>query len=204
MPSSAFEEALAQLDKLGTFPGVRDRQALPVRDDGSITTFFYGALGHAATLKLLINGEIENLELCPAILPGYTRHHVKHASYPGIIPCEESARIIGREIASDEKCVFGIIVRGLTVRQIRLLDNFEGNDYRHAYLSAHPLKDSSPFDAALADEKKALAYEVSLKDVLPAERVLTYVWDAPVHELEPQLCSCEVFEEGRSQGKTDQ
>ena len=59
----------------------------------------------------------QRLTIKPAILHSYCRHQVANADYPGIIPQEG-------------KSVLGTCVTGLTDRNIRNLDIFEGNQYR--------------------------------------------------------------------------
>lgn len=62
-------------------------------------------------------GYLKNsLEIQPAILHDYCRHHVKHADYPGIV-------------AEQGKSVRGTYATGLSDQDIRRLDQFEGSEY---------------------------------------------------------------------------
>ncbi len=55
----------------------------------------------------------KNYRFTPALLPGYSRRRVQYADYPGILPCANSS-------------VLGGIVTGLTDRDVKFLDRFEG------------------------------------------------------------------------------
>jgi hypothetical protein len=68
MGGSAIEDLLAQLERQRDF-GTKMKPDRPIRDDGSISAFFYGALIHPATLKRLIDSGSDHLEICPAVLP---------------------------------------------------------------------------------------------------------------------------------------
>ncbi len=49
------------------------------------------------------------------------------ADYPAIVPLERSRALLGRELTSEENCVRGTLVSGLTAEDIAILDVFEGN-----------------------------------------------------------------------------
>lgn len=53
-----------------------------------------------------------------AVLPGYTRHRVKHQEYPGILPDDAAGA-----------SVRGVLVGGLTAANQYHLDVFEGSEY---------------------------------------------------------------------------
>ncbi|KAL8348784.1 hypothetical protein RB601_002263 [Gaeumannomyces tritici] len=55
----------------------------------------------------------------PAVLPGYCRHRVQHADYPGVVA---DAATPGREVR-------GAFVDGLTAENVAKLDYFEGSEY---------------------------------------------------------------------------
>ncbi|KAF9450918.1 hypothetical protein P691DRAFT_725187 [Macrolepiota fuliginosa MF-IS2] len=104
--------------------------------------FFYGTLMHPKILKRVIGNDGGHLEICPAVLMDYTRHKVKGADYPGLVPFSRSRDTLfqGREILSQEdRCVRGTLVTGLTREDIRLLDYFEGSEYTRNAIQVHPL-----------------------------------------------------------------
>ena len=50
----------------------------------------------------------------------------KFADYPGVLPYKRSKEMFSRELDSEERCVRGTIVKGLTDKDMMLLDVFEG------------------------------------------------------------------------------
>lgn len=46
--------------------------------------------------------------------------------YPGVLPYAKSRQLIGRELTQDERSVRGVVVKGITKKEIKLLDDFEG------------------------------------------------------------------------------
>lgn len=83
------------------------------------------------------------LHITPAILPGFQRHRVKGADYPGIIPSSVSPLTnssLSAYYASNttnqtttqtqiESSVLGTLVSNLSSEDVRRLDLFEGNEY---------------------------------------------------------------------------
>jgi hypothetical protein len=51
----------------------------------------------------------------------------QHADYPGVIPYEQSKILMGRALTENEKCLRGVVVSGLTARDISCLNYFEGD-----------------------------------------------------------------------------
>ncbi|KAK7452703.1 hypothetical protein VKT23_012105 [Stygiomarasmius scandens] len=103
------------------------------------SAFFYGTLMHPKILKLVIQNDGSHLSIAPAVLLEYTRHKVKHATYPGIIPYEQGRHLFDRELDREEKSVRGTIVTGLTESDMRKLNYFEGPQYICAEVDVHPL-----------------------------------------------------------------
>ncbi|KAH9162675.1 hypothetical protein EDB89DRAFT_2079522 [Lactarius sanguifluus] len=88
--------------------------------------FFYGTLMHPDVLKWVLDNDASHLKICPSILLDYTRYKVKNVDFPAILPRERSKVLLGRELTSEENCVRGTLVSGLTAEDIALLDEFEG------------------------------------------------------------------------------
>ena len=83
--------------------------------NGSSSVFVYGTLMAPHVLKVLLNRVPDMLE--PAILPNYRRHPVKEHVFPGIIPCR------------DGRTTKGLLLRGLSEDELKILDWFEGDEY---------------------------------------------------------------------------
>ncbi|KAH7915672.1 hypothetical protein BJ138DRAFT_1054509 [Hygrophoropsis aurantiaca] len=160
--------------------------------------FFYGTLMHPEILKRVIGNDGLHLKICPALLSDYTRHQVKHADYPGIIPYSKSRSAFNHDLDLEERSVRGSLVTGLSAEDIRLLDIFEGNEYTREEISVHPL---APL---VAIHEMPPVDMVSLVPVSPppvpsaselseAVKANTYVWCRPVSELMPELWTFEEF-----------
>ncbi|KAF6841692.1 disease resistance protein [Colletotrichum plurivorum] len=90
---------------------------------GPHTAFFYGTLMEPKVFFTVTQGDgkppqaIKDLyTFKPAVLKDYTRHRVKFADYPGMIPEEGGS-------------VMGIYATGLTDANVGKLDFFEGPEY---------------------------------------------------------------------------
>ncbi|EJU04710.1 hypothetical protein DACRYDRAFT_47945 [Dacryopinax primogenitus] len=94
--------------------------------DSGDNAFFYGTLMYPKIIKRVLNNTGNHLSVCPAILLDYTRHQVKHADYPGVIPYSQTRRLLDRELPESERCVRGSLVYGLTKEDFSVLDIFEG------------------------------------------------------------------------------
>lgn len=157
-------------------------------------------------LHRIINGtpeptprQSQRLAPKPAVLHGYTRHRVKDADYPGIIP---SSNTPGAEA---EASVLGTLVTGLTDADIRLLDLFEGDEYEKRLVSVRILRE--PGSGVGGREGGSVGKDVGerLKDVLEmagaeiasekGEEVeaWTYVYVAGDEELEEGTWDFETF-----------
>ncbi|KIY49222.1 hypothetical protein FISHEDRAFT_40992 [Fistulina hepatica ATCC 64428] len=107
-----------------------------------MSAFFYGSLMHPKILTKVINNDGLHLQICPACTPrpkDFTRHRVKDADYPGIIPYERSAKNFGTLLDHNEISVRGTLVTGLTPLDIKYLDEFEDDEYDRQEVEVHPL-----------------------------------------------------------------
>ncbi|PCH42564.1 hypothetical protein WOLCODRAFT_102363 [Wolfiporia cocos MD-104 SS10] len=105
----------------------------------SFSAFFYGTLLHPSILRRVIGHEGQQLKICPALLLEHTRHQIKHADYPAVVPYSKSRQLFGetgRDLTPEERTVRGTLVTGLSKEDIELLDIFEG-DVRTLYRSSH-------------------------------------------------------------------
>ncbi|KAF9648825.1 hypothetical protein BDM02DRAFT_2058431 [Thelephora ganbajun] len=96
------------------------------------SAFFYGTLLHPEILKRVIGNKGSRLKICPAVLLDHTRHKVKHADYPGILPYSKSKFMLGHDLEVEEvedRSVHGSLVIGLSQADMNCLDVFEGDEY---------------------------------------------------------------------------
>ncbi|KAJ7035091.1 hypothetical protein C8F04DRAFT_1100070 [Mycena alexandri] len=139
------------------------------------SAFFYGTLMHPKILKRVIGNDGSHLHICPAVLLKFTRHKVKFADYPGIIPYSEGQALFDSEPDRDACSVRGTMVTGLTKSDIALLDIFEGSEYTRDKVPVYPLSDL----VNLADYTMSTATPAPLPpdEELPEPvRVETYVY----------------------------
>ena len=85
------------------------------------TFFFYGTLLDPDVMALVIGRRLPPSAFVPAILPGHARRRAKGASYPVVV-----------RDAADR--VRGVVVGGLTSRDVARLAAYEGPGYRIARL----------------------------------------------------------------------
>lgn len=85
------------------------------------TFFFYGTLLDPDVMALVIGRRLPPSAFAKAILPGHSRRRAKGATYPVVV----------RDAASH---VRGVVVVGLTPRDVARLAAFEGPGYRIAPL----------------------------------------------------------------------
>ncbi|KAJ3574185.1 hypothetical protein NP233_g1945 [Leucocoprinus birnbaumii] len=111
------------------------------RETGTLNAFFYGTLMHPKILTRVIGNDGSHLQICPAVLKEFTRHKVKMEEYPGVVPIAQSGEHLlkGRELSDEDTSVRGTLVTGLTAKDIRCLDFFEGPEYRRDPVKAYPL-----------------------------------------------------------------
>ncbi|KAJ6619785.1 hypothetical protein B0H10DRAFT_2024977 [Mycena sp. CBHHK59/15] len=105
------------------------------------SAFFYGTLMHPKILKRVIGNDGTHLKICPAVLLKFTRHKVKYADYPGIVPYSESRALFDRDLDREACSVRGTMVTGLTASDIQLLDIFEGEEYTREKVQVYPVED---------------------------------------------------------------
>ncbi|KAF9048628.1 hypothetical protein BJ165DRAFT_1461208 [Panaeolus papilionaceus] len=103
------------------------------------TAFFYGTLMHPKILQRVIKNDGSHLECCPAVLMDFTRHKVKGADYPGLIPYSKGLGLFKHPLILEEKSVRGTVVKGLTDSDLEALDCFEGDEYIRRPVQAHLL-----------------------------------------------------------------
>lgn len=117
-----------------------------------------------------------------ALLQGYTRHKVKHADYPAILPHSTTS---SSETESSRPSVRGSLVTGLTDGDIWRLDIFEGTQYTRQKVRVKALKNTA-LDA-LVDEADL---EAHVEEEVEAE---TYVWTDRRSDLEQEEWDFEEF-----------
>ncbi|KAG6813413.1 hypothetical protein H0H92_011392 [Tricholoma furcatifolium] len=152
------------------------------------SAFFYGTLMHPKVLQRVIEHQGPDLKICPAVL--------LKAEYPGLIPYEQSSQLVHRELAYEERSVRGVVVTGLSEKDLLLLDQFEGEDYDRKGVDVHPLAalvslSEYPLDnGALIPSKPPALPPAS--ELTTAIRVETYVYIL-FDRLEPEPWSFEEF-----------
>ncbi|KAH9993805.1 hypothetical protein BJV77DRAFT_1103390 [Russula vinacea] len=170
------------------------------------SAFFYGTLMHPKILKRVLHNDASHLQICPAILMDYTRHKVKFADYPAILPCERSKTLLGRELTPEENSIRGTLVTGFTAMDIIFLDVFEGDQYVRREVNVHPLGrlTAIPSDAVVTSSSTETTVEGCLIPAalppLPSASELahpipaqTYVWGEEDSGLEKELWSFDEF-----------
>ncbi|KAH9930083.1 uncharacterized protein B0H18DRAFT_995151 [Fomitopsis serialis] len=154
------------------------------------TAFFYGTLLHPAILRRVIGHEGQKLEICPALLLDYTRHRIKRADYPAVLPYSRSRELYEHDLAPEERVVRGTLVKGLEEADIGLLDTFEGDEYTRENVSAYPIGSfiplSSPESSAAAPlgTPPPLPPLDTLNAPIPAQ---TYIWAQSLLDLSPTI-----------------
>ncbi|KXN84713.1 hypothetical protein AN958_12140 [Leucoagaricus sp. SymC.cos] len=150
--------------------------------------FFYGTLMHPKILTRVIGNDGTHLEICPAVLKDFTRHKVKREEYPGIVPFPQSKEKLfkGRDdLPQEDRSVRGTLVTGLTVRDMRLLDFFEGTEYARDPVKVHPFisiaSHSLEFKSLVPSQPPPLPEDSELLQAIDAE---TYVF-SELDKLEP-------------------
>ncbi|KAH9023867.1 hypothetical protein EDB84DRAFT_1507895 [Lactarius hengduanensis] len=165
------------------------------------SAFFYGTLMHPKILKRVLENDANHLKICPSILMDYTRHKVKNADVPAILPCERSKALLGRELTLEENGVRGTLVSGLTEDNIFLLDAFEGEHSVRLQVFVHPLGSFAPVpvdtttsgavgDSLVLADFPPLPAASKLAQAVPAQ---TYVWCLRDSYLDKELWSFDEF-----------
>lgn len=163
----------------------------------TVSLFFYGTLLHPAVLRRVIGHEGHTLSYQPAILQGYTRHHVKGDTYPAIIPWEQAQALFNdstnaiAEPSTTERTVRGSLVTGFSPVDISLLDVFEGDEYERDVVTVHPFGEQRSLDAA-ADDAGVVFEPVEHSQT--GKKAQTYVWNKPPKDtLDPAIWSYDTF-----------
>ncbi|CAA7267028.1 unnamed protein product [Cyclocybe aegerita] len=159
------------------------------------TAFFYGTLMHPKILMRVIANDGHHLRLCPAVLLDHTRHKVKYADYPGVIPFDKAKCLFEHSLTQGEKSVRGTLVTGLTAKDIYALDVFEGSEYTRESVPAHPLDSLRDISAYALEQGSLPAHPPPLPatfELLPAIPAQTYIY-RDEKNLEAQLWSYEDF-----------
>ncbi|KIO28353.1 hypothetical protein M407DRAFT_243035 [Tulasnella calospora MUT 4182] len=151
------------------------------------TAFFYGTLMHPKILKRVITHEGAELEVAAAILFDHTRFHVKYCDYPAVISSDIASQVIGDgTLADDDKAVRGVAVKGLTSKDIELLDVFEGDEYSRDEVFCAPITEFNRLSAV--DTQQLLAKSGTLPSPSSATvPTFVYKWKAPATRLSSEI-----------------
>lgn len=159
--------------------------------------FFYGTLMHPDILKRVIGNDGAHLMICSAILLDHTRHHLKQADYPALLPYSKSKAMFNRNLSPEEKSVRGSLVTGLSESEVRLLDIYEGDEYARELVPVHPLSAPTTLSPQIHGHQTSLPsaapHSHSPSSLPPPIYAHTYVWIKPPTWLTPSLWSFEDF-----------
>ncbi|KAJ7583652.1 hypothetical protein C8J56DRAFT_214843 [Mycena floridula] len=154
----------------------------------STSAFFYGTCMDPKVLTQTTRNKGAGIQVCSAVLMDYTRHSVKHAVYPAIVPYSNGKDLFKRELSRDERSVRGALVTGLSPADFRLLDQFEGSRYSREDVFVYPLSKSVPLsDYVVEDTAPPLP-----SDLPTAVYCQTYVYK-DIHNLDPEPWSFQDF-----------
>ncbi|KZT06158.1 uncharacterized protein LAESUDRAFT_680239 [Laetiporus sulphureus 93-53] len=159
-------------------------------DAVTFAAFFYGTLLHPSILRRVIGHDGDELQICSALLLEHTRHQIKHADYPAVIPYSKSRQLFDRDLSPEERTVRGTLVTGLSKSDVQLLDVFEGDQYTRESVPVHPLGSFMSLHASIFDPSVApltappLPPLDSLSPAIPAQ---TYIWAQPLSDLSPSI-----------------
>lgn len=98
-----------------------------------------------------------------------------------------------RDLTNDERSVRGTVVTGLSANDLRLLDIFEGDEYKQAEVEATLL---TQLISSVVDASVSSAHALRTGSTMPA---LVYTWSASLSRLEPRLWSYEDFLRDKAQ-----
>ncbi|KAG8889953.1 hypothetical protein FRB99_003929, partial [Tulasnella sp. 403] len=143
----------------------------------------------------VIENDGKHLQVCSAILYSHTRYHVKDHDYPAVVPIHVGQELSeGKDLTDDDKTVRGVLVKGLSARDIELLDVFEGDEYTRDEVSVFPLSRFYPVEDAntndILSQSEPLPDRPSPGEMEPA---FVYTWAAPISTLSPDIWSYGVF-----------
>ncbi|TFK45834.1 hypothetical protein OE88DRAFT_1739948 [Heliocybe sulcata] len=164
--------------------------------------FFYGTLLHPKILKRVIGNDGSHLRICPAVLLEHTRHHIKNADYPAVVPYERSQVFFDKPLEPEERSVRGTLVVGLNQLDMDLLDTFEADEYTRSTVPVHPLSPLVPLNAVTDNPSfpSPNAIAPSIAPSLPPLSSLpspidaqTYIWTHPLSDLKKEIWEYETF-----------
>ncbi|KAG8985060.1 hypothetical protein FRB90_004958 [Tulasnella sp. 427] len=160
--------------------------------EGNIA-FFYGTLMHPKILKRVIDHEGAELEVAAAILFDHTRFHVKLCDYPAVVSSDIGSQVLsGRTLSDDDKAVRGVVVKGLTARDILMLDVFEGDEYSRDEVVCAPITDFKCLSEV--DTQQLLAKSGDLPSPSSATvSTFVYKWKAPTPRLSNEIWNYDRF-----------
>ncbi|KAF8460678.1 hypothetical protein BDZ91DRAFT_417570 [Kalaharituber pfeilii] len=158
------KESILPLSELNELPGQEDYSAPPC--------FFYGTLMALPVLYRVVYGNPEpselvtaHLKIRPAILKDHRRRFVRFCDYPGVTPHP------GSQVA-------GTMVTGLTKRDMRNLERFEGFEYTLTPINVQVLTSRTPGPPGLNGEP---SWENEVWEEMEA---MTYMYTAGERHLE--------------------
>jgi len=161
------------------------------------SAFFYGTLMHPDILKRVIGNDGAHLKICSAILLDHTRHHLKQADYPALLPYSKSRTMFNRKLSPEEKSVRGSLVTGLSESEVRLLDIYEGDEYTRDLVPVHPLSAPTTLSPQIHGQQTSLPsaapHSHCPSSLPPPIYAHTYIWCKPPTWLTPSLWSFEDF-----------
>ncbi|GAA99426.1 uncharacterized protein L969DRAFT_86671 [Mixia osmundae IAM 14324] len=162
--------------------------------------FFYGTLMHPGVLERVIGHAVDKLTFTDAVLYEHTRHHVRHADYPAVIPIQSAQKLIGRALDREEASVRGTIVQGLSPSDVDLLDVFEGDEYVRRTVQAHILSAARTGAIKGAEALVPLLSPIDLSQATQdqTQSVDVYLWSASVDRLESGLWDFAAFLKDKS------
>ncbi|KAG8902240.1 hypothetical protein FRC01_009627 [Tulasnella sp. 417] len=156
----------------------------PATDEQPV--FFYGALMHPMIVRRAIATENPSLEVAPAILHNHTRLHVTSEDYPALVPSKVASNIVpeGR-LREEDTTVRGVLVKGLTKKDLELLDAAEGENYSRETVQCTTLARFMPLSSV--HSRQVLGELTSHCDSSAAITAYAYTWNAPIDQLSPQV-----------------
>lgn len=176
----------------------------------SVSLFTYGTLVHPAILSRVLSGSLKipatphseytrdsEITVVPALLTGHEIRRVKGQEYPALLQNQESVESF--EAQAIRQPVRGVVIHGLTHREIEALDRFEGDEYVRVNLDVLVPLSETPITNEARSKWDASTIEATLDSSLPPARVESllsgvepsnplqvqgYLWTAPKDELE--------------------
>lgn len=136
-------------------PTSHTKKRIIIMPGSSGSLFVYGTLMSPQVLRVLIGRLPETID--PATIVGYTRHPVQGQSFPGMIPSPSTS-----SVTSKNNRVTGVVLKGLTDVEMKVLDWFEGDEYSRTNVHVYCDNNSDAME----------------------QSTQTYVWSNPISELD--------------------